>query len=70
MLLWKEKLSFHIVVDTTPLFCFFLSHDTKKNLLGCNIKSLKTLVLEKLTTKCQKYRYEEPIDFDLMEKCQ
>ena len=58
MLLWKEKLSFHIVVVITSLFCFFLLHDTKKNLLRCNIKSLKTLVLEKLTTKCQKYRYE------------
>ena len=26
--------------------------------------------MEKLTTKCQKYRYEEPTDFDLMEKWQ
>ena len=70
MLLWKEKLSFHIVVDTKLLFCFFLLKDTKKNLLGFNMKSLKTLVLEKLTTKCQKYRYEESIHFDLMEKYQ
>ena len=70
MLLWKEKLSSHIVVDTILLICFFLLEDTKKNLLGGTMKSLKILVLKKLITKCQKYKYEEPIDFDLLEKCQ
>ena len=33
------------------------------------VKSLKTLSLETLTTKCKKDTYEELIDFDLMEKC-
>ena len=33
------------------------------------IKSLKTLALETLTTKCEKDTYEELIDFDLIEKC-
>ena len=33
------------------------------------VKSLKTLVLEKLITKCKKDKYEEMIDLDLVEKC-
>ena len=32
------------------------------------IKSLKTLALETLATKCKKDTYEELIDFDLIEK--
>ena len=39
------------------------------NILIYIIKSLKTLALETLTTKCKKDTYEELIDFDLMEKC-
>ena len=33
------------------------------------VKSLKDLAVEILTTKCKKDKYEELVDFDLMEKC-
>ena len=49
MLLWKEKLSFHIVVDTKLLFCFFLLKDTKKHLLGW--KNIKNVNFCRVVTK-------------------
>ena len=33
------------------------------------VKSLEDLAVEILTTKCKKDKYEELVDFDLMEKC-
>ena len=33
------------------------------------VKFLKDITFEKLTTKCKKDKYEEYVDFDLMEEC-
>ena len=54
--------------DTINLFFSFRGYQEK--FIRWNYEIFKNPCLEKLITKCQKYRYEEPVDFDLMEKCQ